>query len=281
MTIKDLLLLLDAQPAAEARVEATMALADRFGARVMALHLVPEPYMPGIVGHHMPEEVLKEHAGNPEAWGRQAQLLALNGRLEEAEQALQKAFDLNPNYPFGLVLRGQFRQQEGELIGALLLFRKAAEAYAPDAAEQLAYIHELIGDIELRLNRPVAAQAAIRRAAHYLPSAAPGHPNSRMHGHSFRARVSIDGKPDPKTGLLLHFDDIESVIAEARDALDHRLLNEVEGLDSPTLERIAMWLWDRLHNRLPGLAEIEIARDSCHEGCIYAGPRDQRLRAAE
>ena len=45
------------------------------------------------------------------------------------------------------------------------------------------------------------------------------------------------------------------------------------GIHQPTLERIAMWLWDRLHNRLPGLAEIEIARDSCHEGCIYRGPR--------
>jgi 6-pyruvoyltetrahydropterin/6-carboxytetrahydropterin synthase len=57
-----------------------------------------------------------------------------------------------------------------------------------------------------------------------------------------------------------------------REALDHRLLNEVDGLTQPTLERVAMWLWDRLHNRLPGLAEIEVARDSCHEGCIYRGP---------
>ena len=61
-------------------------------------------------------------------------------------------------------------------------------------------------------------------------------------------------------------------MAEAHDALDHRLLNEVDGLAAPTLERIAMWLWNRLQNRVPGLAEIEIARDSCHEGCIYAGP---------
>ncbi len=50
-------------------------------------------------------------------------------------------------------------------------------------------------------------------------------------------------------------------------------LNEVEGLSQPTLERISIWLWDRLHNRLPGLAEIEVARDSCHEGCVYRGPR--------
>ena len=119
-------------------------------------------------------------------------------------------------------------------------------------------------------------------AAHFLPSAAPGHPNSRVHGHSFRARVSIDGELDAATGVLLHFDDIEAAVAEARDALDHRFLNDVEGLESPTLERIAIWLWDRLRDRLPGLAEIQISRDSCHEGCIYAGPRsDKRPRAVE
>ena len=109
-------------------------------------------------------------------------------------------------------------------------------------------------------------------AAHFLPSAPQGHPNARVHGHSFRARVAVDGEPDEKTGILVHFDDLDDAVADAREALDHRLLNEVEGLQSPTLERLAMWLWDRLHNRLPGLAEIEVARDSCHEGCVYRGP---------
>lgn len=110
-------------------------------------------------------------------------------------------------------------------------------------------------------------------AAHFLPSAPQGHPNARVHGHSFRARVTVDGEPDDATGILVHFDVLEDAVADARAALDHRMLNEVEGLQSPTLERIAMWLWDRLHNRLPGLAEIEVARDSCHEGCVYRGPR--------
>jgi 6-pyruvoyltetrahydropterin/6-carboxytetrahydropterin synthase len=110
-------------------------------------------------------------------------------------------------------------------------------------------------------------------AAHFLPSAPPGHPNARVHGHSFRVRVAVDGEPDGTTGILVHFDDLEGAVAAARDALDHRMLNEVKGLQSPTLERIAMWLWDRLHNRLPNLAEIEVARDSCHEGCVYRGPR--------
>lgn len=118
-------------------------------------------------------------------------------------------------------------------------------------------------------------------AAHYLPSAPPGHPNSRVHGHSFRARVTIEGEPDPASGLVMHFDDLSAAIEEAREALDHRLLNEVEGLAAPTLELVAMWLWNRLANRVPGLAEIQIARDTCHEGVIYSGPARRRPLAAE
>lgn len=110
-------------------------------------------------------------------------------------------------------------------------------------------------------------------AAHFLPSAPPGHANARVHGHSFRVRVTVDGEPDAETGLVMHLEDLESALENAREALDHRLLNEVEGLAAPTLERVTVWLWDRLHNRLPGLAEIEVARDSCHEGCLYRGPR--------
>jgi 6-pyruvoyltetrahydropterin/6-carboxytetrahydropterin synthase len=110
-------------------------------------------------------------------------------------------------------------------------------------------------------------------AAHFLPSAPPGHPNARLHGHSFRVRVTLEGEPDEGSGLVMNLDDVEGALGDVREALDHRFLNEVEGLSQPTLERIAIWLWDRLHNRLPGLAEIEIARDSCHEGCVYRGPR--------
>ncbi len=109
-------------------------------------------------------------------------------------------------------------------------------------------------------------------AEHFLPSAPPGHPNSRVHGHSFRVRVTVEGEPDAETGLVVHFEELEAALADARDGLDHRMLNEIEGLAMPTLERITVWLWERLHNRVPGLAEIEVARDSCHEGCVYRGP---------
>ena len=118
-------------------------------------------------------------------------------------------------------------------------------------------------------------------AAHFLPSAPAGHPNSRIHGHSFRVRVSIEGEPDPLTGLVMHFDDLTAAITDAREALDHRMLNDIEGLAAPTLELITVWLWNRLQNRVPGLAEVHIYRDSCHEGCMYMGPTKQSRLAAE
>ncbi|MCS7047051.1 MAG: tetratricopeptide repeat protein, partial [Gemmataceae bacterium] len=71
------------------------------------------------------DELVAAHPNNPEAWGRKAELLFNNDKQEEAEAALQKALELNPNYPYGLFLRGQFRLYEGELPGALLLFRRA------------------------------------------------------------------------------------------------------------------------------------------------------------
>ncbi len=118
-------------------------------------------------------------------------------------------------------------------------------------------------------------------AAHFLPTAAPGTANARVHGHSFRARVVIDGEPDPETGYVFHFDDLTAAIAETEAALDHRMLNEVEGLAAPTLERMAIWIWNRLQNRVPGLAEIHVNRDSCGEGCVYSGPAPQTHLAAE
>jgi tetratricopeptide (TPR) repeat protein len=118
----------------------------------------------------MLDEVTETHPSNPEAWGRKAQMLFHNGRLDEAENALQKALEINPKYPFGHLLRGMFRQQEGELAGALLLFLKAAELYDPEAKDVLAQVYSLIADTELRLNRPVAARAAVEICLHLAPN---------------------------------------------------------------------------------------------------------------
>jgi tetratricopeptide (TPR) repeat protein len=116
------------------------------------------------------DEVIKEHPANPEAWGRKAQLLYQNGKVEDAEEAIQKAFDIAPQYPFGYLLRGTFRYQEGEIPGALLLFHKAAEYYDPEAHDLIAQVYGMIADCEMRLNRPVAARAALRIVLKSQPS---------------------------------------------------------------------------------------------------------------
>lgn len=117
-------------------------------------------------------------------------------------------------------------------------------------------------------------------AAHFLPSASAGTENARIHGHSFRARVIVEGQPDADTGYVFHFDDLTAAIADTAEALDHRMLNEIDGLAAPTLERIAIWIWSRLANRVPGLTQVEVHRDSCNEGCVYRGPRDAAQRLA-
>jgi tetratricopeptide (TPR) repeat protein len=116
------------------------------------------------------DEVVAANPANPEAWGRKAQLLYQNDRADDAETTLQKALEINPRYPFGHLLRGMFRRQEGETAGALLEFRKAAEYYDPEAREPLGQIFTLVTEDELKLNRPVAARAAAKIALHLKPA---------------------------------------------------------------------------------------------------------------
>jgi tetratricopeptide (TPR) repeat protein len=115
------------------------------------------------------DQLVKEHPTQPQAWGYYAHILFREGKMDEAEQKLQKAFDLTPNFPMGHLLRGLFRQSEGEVIGALLLYRKAADAYPPEAHDQLAQVYEMIARNELILNRIVACRAALDRACHFAP----------------------------------------------------------------------------------------------------------------
>src|SRR5260370_38129560 len=110
------------------------------------------------------DEVIAKHPDNPEAWCQKANLLFEQERTDDAEAALQKALDLNPNYPFAHYLRGRFRHAEGEFPGALLLYRKAAELYDPAAGPVLSEVYTAITDCELKLNRPVAARAPLALA---------------------------------------------------------------------------------------------------------------------
>jgi 6-pyruvoyltetrahydropterin/6-carboxytetrahydropterin synthase len=108
-------------------------------------------------------------------------------------------------------------------------------------------------------------------AAHRLPFVPPGHKCSRLHGHSFRVAVHLKGPVDPVAGWVLDFAEIKDAWRPLDDALDHRYLNEVPGLENPTSENLARWIWDRLVTVLPGLSQIEV-RETCTSGCIYEGP---------
>lgn len=106
----------------------------------------------------------------PQAWGYQAEMLFLNDKAEQADAALQKAFDLDPNFAYGFWLRGLMRLNEGEAVGALMLFRKTAELLDPNAKDLLAQVNTRIAELELQFNRPIAARTAMERAVHLAPS---------------------------------------------------------------------------------------------------------------
>jgi len=109
-------------------------------------------------------------------------------------------------------------------------------------------------------------------AAHRLPNLPADHKCSRLHGHSFRVTVRVAGEVDPVLGWVVDFADIKGAFAPLFDALDHRYLNEIPGLENPTSEVLAMWIWERLAPRLPGLAAVEIA-ETCTTRCVYRGAR--------
>jgi 6-pyruvoyltetrahydropterin/6-carboxytetrahydropterin synthase len=110
-------------------------------------------------------------------------------------------------------------------------------------------------------------------AAHFLPTAAEGHPYRRMHGHSFTAEVALAGKPDQASGWLVDFAVIEAVLAALRERLDHRVLNDISGLGVPTLENLAAWIYGEVETRLPGLTRVTVHRRSSGESCTYRPDR--------
>ena len=107
-------------------------------------------------------------------------------------------------------------------------------------------------------------------SAHQLSAnVEPGHPYSHIHGHSFLAQIHFCGEPDPTTGWVHDFGDIETKLEPVRAKLDHRYLNEIEGLSRPTLETLTKWIWDQLEPSLPMIDRVVVRRGSCGEGCIY------------
>lgn len=107
-------------------------------------------------------------------------------------------------------------------------------------------------------------------AAHRLPNVPAGHKCERLHGHSFRIAVHVAGPVDATLGWVCDFADIREAVEPVLAGIDHRYLNEIEGLDNPTSEQLAMWLWQRIAPRLPGLSRI-VVRETCTSGCEYRG----------
>jgi 6-pyruvoyltetrahydropterin/6-carboxytetrahydropterin synthase len=107
-------------------------------------------------------------------------------------------------------------------------------------------------------------------AAHRLINVPSTHKCAKLHGHSYRVRVYLDGPIDPVVGWVMDFADLKRVCKPLIDQLDHAYLNDIEGLEQSTAERIAVWFWDRLKPSLPLLVRIEV-RETVSSGAIYRG----------
>ena len=107
-------------------------------------------------------------------------------------------------------------------------------------------------------------------AAHRLPHCPPGHKCARLHGHSFQIEIHVQGPVDEQFGWVVDFADIKTAFAPLYEQLDHHYLNEVPGLENPTSENLARWIWQRLKPALPSLHHI-VVYETCTSGASYAG----------
>ncbi|MFS2108099.1 6-pyruvoyl tetrahydropterin synthase family protein [Sphingomonas sp. Sphisp140] len=108
-------------------------------------------------------------------------------------------------------------------------------------------------------------------AAHTLERSIETESSRRIHGHSYRAEVTVRGRPDPTTGMLIDLGMLQRAMEDARDALDHRFLDEINDLGPATMENLSRWIWDRLRPAIANLHKISVYRDSSGEACSYWG----------
>jgi 6-pyruvoyltetrahydropterin/6-carboxytetrahydropterin synthase len=109
-------------------------------------------------------------------------------------------------------------------------------------------------------------------AAHRLPMVPPDHKCARLHGHSYAITLHVQGDLDEQMGWFMDFAELTTAFAPVHDELDHRYLNEIPGLENPTSENLARWIWQRVVPALPGLCKV-VVRETCTSGCVYEGPR--------
>ena len=107
-------------------------------------------------------------------------------------------------------------------------------------------------------------------AAHSLPYVADDHKCKRVHGHTYKVRVVISGELDPVVGWVKDFAEVKALLTPLHDMLDHRYLNDIEGLENPTAEILALWIWRKLYNDLEGLKEVWVY-ETPTSACVYRG----------
>ncbi len=112
-------------------------------------------------------------------------------------------------------------------------------------------------------------------ASHRLPNLPDGHKCARLHGHSYKISVEVEGEVDPVSGWVMDYAEIAEAFRPLREQLDHHYLNEIEGLENPTSENLAAWIWPRLHERLPQLRRLTIEETGTAR-CVYEGPTAER-----
>ncbi|MFE6592577.1 6-carboxytetrahydropterin synthase QueD [Streptomyces sp. NPDC057781] len=107
-------------------------------------------------------------------------------------------------------------------------------------------------------------------AAHRLPNVPEGHKCARLHGHSYKVIVHVEAPVDPESGWVMDFGDLKKAFKPLEGQLDHYYLNDIEGLENPTSEVLARWIWERLKPALPDLSALTV-RETCTSGCTYRG----------
>ncbi len=107
-------------------------------------------------------------------------------------------------------------------------------------------------------------------AAHRLPNVPAGHKCARLHGHSFRVELHVSGEVDERTGWIMDFAEVKAIFQPVYDRLDHHCLNDIAGLENPTSENLARWIWNEIKSQLPLLSKV-IVHETCTSGCSYSG----------
>lgn len=107
-------------------------------------------------------------------------------------------------------------------------------------------------------------------SAHFLPNVTAGHKCRQLHGHSYQLTVYISGAIEPVNGWVIDFNEVKEVVKPVVESLDHQLLNDIVGLQNPTVENVAVWIWNRIKPRLPLLSKV-VLQETASSGCVYTG----------